>query len=723
MKSLKKLSRSGLGRGAHHHIVYINDEGGYGLSSTDHGHTHEIMFQPPTEPQMDEMGNEIAPGGPGGFFVMPAMDGHTHEIGEYSAKVSKKKEDEAQILSDVRELFKVGRELEADSLKKARESEDFYSGKHWDEQEKSRLESLGRCCVSINKIEKNVDAMCGIQRSERTDIRFVPQEGGDQLVADLLNVLTKHILNRCYYPREESAAFEDAVITGRGVLNVYVKFDTDLRGEIVVEKYPWADIVFGPHEKLDLSDCEYLIKHRWFSKAKIQQLWPDKAEDIERDYEDFVIDAPHVTYPYDQYGKSSNKVQSIGGDTVVDIAKKQYRILECWRKVYERGAVIANAQEDVFVSAYGWEERDLKSARTIPGFYVVEQNITKYRVTKIAGGVVLSDEFPAELPAEDFFVVPIYAKKRGHDFWGRVESAKDAQKYINKNFSLALDIGNRMSAAGYFIDSGTFVDNEKEKFKKLSTSPGFIVEVADVNRPPLRVEGAKFPGELIQLMQVGEAQVAELMNIDTTPNGANESGQLFQMRRTQKLLGSEFLFDNLSFAKQRLGRLLVKLIQKYYSPERILRIVRNVSTKEPVELAEQPIEEFQDEDILEMLNTTDLEYYDVEVTESTWSPSMRLATFQLLAEMAQAGQPIPPEAMLEFADMPQPVRQKLVSMLQQQQQAQGDAQQAKSDSEIQKTLIAQGQIPPEVQQKFLSQAPQQQTDLPPTEGDQAPGIM
>lgn len=723
MKSIKKLTRSGLGRGAHHHIVYLNEEGGYGACSTDMGHTHEIIFQPPMEAQVDEMGQEIAPASPGGFVVVPALDGHTHSIEEYVVKPAKKKEDEAQILSDVRELFKTARELEHESLKKAKESEDFYSGKHWDVQEKQRLEGLGRCCVSINKIEKNVDAMCGIQRSERTDIRFVPQEGGDQMVADLLNVVTKHILNRCYYHREESAAFEDAVITGRGVLNVYVKFDKDLRGEIVIEKYPWADICFGPHEKVDLSDCEYIVKHRWFSKAKIEQLWPDKSEDIQKDYEDFVIDSPHVTYPYDQYGRSDNKIQTIGEDAMIDIAKKQYRVLECWRKVYERSAVIANAQEDVFVSAYGWEPKDLKSARTIPGFYVVEQNITKYRVTKVAGGVVLSDEFPADLPADDFFVVPVYAKKRGGQFWGRVESAKDAQKYINKNFSLALDIGNRMSAAGYFIDAGTFVDNEKEKFKKLSTSPGFIIEVADSNRPPVRVEGAKFPGELIQLMQVGEAQVTELMNIDTLPNGANESGQLFQMRRTQKLLGSEFLFDNLSFAKQRLGRLLVKLIQRYYTPDRIVRIVRNVASKEPVQLAEQPVEEFEDQDILALLNTADLEYYDVEITESTWSPSMRLATFQLLAEMAQAGQPIPPEAMLEFADMPQQVRTKLMSMMQQQQQAAGSAEQAKADAEIQKTLIAQGQIPPEVQQRFLSQAPQQQQDLPPTEGDQAPGIM
>jgi len=334
--------------------------------------------------------------------------------------------------------------------------------------------------------------------------------------------------------------------------------------------------------------------------------------------------------------------------------------------------------------------------------------------------VVLSDESPADLPADDFFVIPVYAKKRGYQFWGKVESSKDAQMYINKNYSAALDVINKVAAYGWFIDSSTFPDNEKEKFKRMATSPGFVVELNDVNRPPVRVDGVKFPAEIINMMKIGEENVADQMNVLINPNGANESGSLFAQRRNQKLMGSEYLFDNLSFAKQKLGRLLVKLIQRYYTPDRILRIVRNANTKSPVEVAGQPLDEFSDGDIMQMLNTADLEHFDVEVTESNWSPSARLSTFMLLSEMAQAGQPIPPEALIEFADMPDNIRQKLTTMMAQQGQAQAQAQQATADAEIQKTLIAQGQIPPEVAQRFL-QTPQ--NDLPPTEPNQGPGIM
>jgi hypothetical protein len=149
--------------------------------------------------------------------------------------------------------------------------------------------------------------------------------------------------------------------------------------------------------------------------------------------------------------------------------------------------------------------------------------------------------------------------------------------------------------------------------------------------------------------------------------------------------------------------------------------VRNVASKDQLELGGQPVDEFSDEDIMMMLNTTDLEQYDVEVTESNWSPSMRLSTFMLLSELARSGQPIPPEALLEFADMPGDVRNKLVSMMAQQGQAQASADQAKADAEIQKTLIAQGQIPPAVQQKFLIQQPQE--EQPQSEPNVGPGIM
>jgi len=652
--------------------------------STDAGHTHELQVNPET----------------GEVYILPALDGHTHQLEDYVLKAKKKTQDQAEVLAEVRELYKTARDLEFESLEAGIESEEMYAGEQWDEAEKSRLEGLGRACVTINGIEKGIDQLTGTQRQERTDLRYLPVEGGDQRVADLLNICTKQILNQCFFPREESKSFEDACITGRGNWNVYVTFDKDLRGEIKVEKFPYTDIAYGPHEKEDLSDCEYLIKHRWYSKAKITQLWPEKAEDIERDYENLLDSKPSVGYSGDNYDHASPVAKMIGSDSIVDVAKKEYRVLECWRKFYVRGSVIVNAQDDFYYNAFGWEPKDLAAVRTIPGLVAIEQNQTKIRITKVAGGVVLSDENPADLPVDDFFVIPIYAKKRGNKFWGKVESAKDAQKYVNKNYSQSLDVGNKMASYGWFYDAGTFPDKEKEKFKQLSTSPGFVMEVNSVNSLPQKVEGSAFPTALVQLMEMGKNQVTDLINVSTMPNGANESGSMFMQRHTQKMQGSEYLFDNLAFAKQKLGRLLIKLIQKYYQPDRIVRLVRNANSREPQQIGGQDLAEFTDQEITDLLATTDLAEFDVETSESKWSPGMRMATFMLLKEMMEGGMQIPPESLFEFADIPSDVKQKLVGAMQAQQQGQAQAATETSDMEIQKTLIAQGIIPPAVAEKY-----------------------
>lgn len=714
MKVLKKTSRWGLGRAAHHHIVYCNHDAGTAVASTDAGHTHEIQYDPNT----------------GQYFVLPALDGHTHELEDYVVKEKRKKEDDAKIIAEIRELYRTGRDLERDSLEKAKEAEEMVRGDQWELTEKSRLQGLQRAAVTINLIEKNIDQLCGVQRQERSDIRFIPVEGGDQRIADILNICTKQILNQCYFPREESKVFEDAAIAGRGQFNVTINFERDLRGEICIEKFPYLDVVYGPHEKEDLSDCEYQIKHRWFSLAKIKQLWPDKAEDIERDYEHCAEFEPSVEYSGDNYLYGAPIAKMIGEDPIVDIARKEYRVLECWRKFYVKGSVIANPSEGFYFNAFGWDSKDLKAVQTIPGFFAVEQNQTKIRITKVAGTVVLSDENPADLPVDDFFVVPVYNKKRGNRFWGKVEAAKDAQKYVNKNYSQALDVGNKMASYGWFYDQGTFPDNEKEKFKRNATSPGFVMEVVDVNRPPVKVEGSKFPAELVQLMSLGKEQVADLLNIVTMPNGANESGNLFMQRHTQRMMGSEYLFDNLSFAKQKLGRLILKLIQRYYTPDRIIRLVRNANSREPQQIAGQELAEFTDQEIMDLLETADLGEFDVEVSESSWSPSARMATFVLLKEMIEAGFPVPPEAIFEFADIPADVKQKLLGQIQQQQAGQMEAEQATADAEIIKSLIGQGQIPPQVAEQYglspQGQLPPPQEDLPPqfnqAEGQPPPGI-
>lgn len=723
MKKLQKTDRVN----GHYHIAYLNDEDGYGVTTESAGHQHRIIYDPPREarepteaipPQIDPMtgmpainpetgmpdeGTPADPGDPGKptgtWIVEPAEDGHTHELVEYVVKQKKKKETDEEIINECLSLYKAGAELISDSKKKGYESERFYKGEQWDDKDKRHLESLSRACLTINEVGKNIDELCGYQMEERTDLRYLPQEGGDQVVADLLNILSKRLLDSCYYGREESKWFKDQAVVGFGSLLVYMDFKEDIRGEIKVERFPWDCVVYGPHEKEDLSDCEYEIRSKMHSKATLKMLYPKKAAKIEKSFDGFFekeiggkgkIAGENTDYHFAV--KIEDYPQTLDGNTqLVDIAKKEFRLVQCTRKIYEPVSVVVSEDENFFFTAFGWEDKDIEAIQTIPSFSVITQTKTRFRVTKFCGNVVLSDENPADLPVQDFFTVPVYAYRQRQEFWGKVEVAKDPQREINKRRSQTIDMMNRMSASFWFYDEDTFPDGEAERFRKNSSKPGAMFKVNSLTNKPVKEDGAAYPTALVEIMKMDQDNLQRLMNIMVLQGGANESGTMFLEKKKQRLTGNEFLFDNMAFAKQRLGKLLISLIQRYYDAERIYSIVNTQYKKQAFQLAGQDFKEFTKEQIVDLLENSDLTKNDVIVTESSFSPSTRLGVATVLFELMKNGAPIPPALPLEFIDIPDGIRSRITNTMAEQASQTAETAQNTSNTEIVKTLIAKGE--------------------------------
>lgn len=707
-KSLKKTDAVGFGRNVHDHLVYINEEKGVGaMSPAKDGHVHQVVwqpYQPPTEPQFDPMtGQMIAEGMPEvpeGWVISPhELDGHTHTLGEVPLKRAPKKELEETLVAEVHGLFRTARQIEGESFEKGKEADEFYDGDQWPHDKKTEREANNRACLVLNYAQHFINKLCGTQRRQRGDIKYAPVGEGDGRVADAYSYAAKHVQEQCFYEREEAKVFKDAAVPGRGLFNLYVNFERSLQGDIVVEHLPWFRAAFGEHEKEDLSDCEFLVKSRMYSLMKMKQLWPGKAEEIERDAEAFFEEpTAHMTYTGDQYAQSENRNQIIlGEDVLVDTVRKEYRVIECWRRKYEKVSVLVNLQDEFYLPAFRWNAKDIESVRLLPGFVVVERNLPKIRITKVAGSKVLSDEDPADLPVDDFFLVPVYNEKRGNKFYGKIEAIKDSQREVNYRRSQTVDIGNMMSSYGWFIDDTIFPENEREKFKKLINKPGFVITLTQLERQPARVEGSKFPSEIANLIDMSANTIAQFLDTTVEDAGANTSGSAIHQRQQQKMLGHEQLFDNLAFAKRKVGRLLLHMIRKYYSPERILRILKNRSVREEIKLGDQGLEDFSDQEIVSMLETADAADYDVAVVESTWSPTSRMATFSVLSDLMAKGAAIPPDLLIQLApDIPEAIRQKMLESLAAQSESDAQGAQAMADAEVEKTLAAKGIYTPRV---------------------------
>lgn len=760
---MQELKTTTPGPDGHYHIVYINTETGVGaMSPAKDGHTHELIYDPPRDPvepteevppQIDpmtgqpvidpqtgqpDMGQPATPGDPGkevGTWIvrpagagqsmdpqmqgappqmMPPQDLHDHEIIDYRTQTKEKSQPEKEVLEECLSLWREGLEIVKDPRKLGREAEDFYQGKQWEKDDERYLSGLNRAALTINEIAPNIDTLIGYQMEQRTDIRYLPQEGGDQRVADMLNVVVKKILDACYFTREETKVFKDQCLPGLGVFNVYMNFTDNIQGDIKVERFPWDDIVYGPHEKEDLSDCEYEVRSRMFSIAKLKQLFGKKADEIENSYKSYCGQYPDVEKndngingthtDYRSAVKLDDMPYTIDGTfPLVDVQKKQFRLAQVTRKMYKEVTVVFNQEENFFFTAYDWKEKDIAAASSLPGFQVISQLKTRMRITKFCGSVILSDENPADLPLHDFFTVPVYGYRQNGEFWGKVEAAKDPQRELNKRRSQAMDTMNRLGASVYYVEPETFIDkNEKERFKKNRSKPGSVFDVTDLNRKPHLEPGADFPAALVQIMQLDQENLQRLMNVVVEQAGANESGTLFLEKKKGRLTGNQFLFDNLSFAKQKLGKIIVPLIQRYYPPERLQRILNSQYSKQKFEIGGEDFSKFTKEEIIEMLEGADLLEYDVIVSESAFSASTRLGVAKVLFELINQGAQIPPELPLEFIDMPSDTRARITESLQQQNEQTAQTAADTSNSEITKTLIAKGQytVAPEKAQEL-----------------------
>jgi len=730
------------------HIVYLNAETETGkMSAAKDGHVQEIYYDPPREPrppapaippQIDPMTGAVAiiqnpetgemmpdpgtpedPGDPGKekgeWIVAPGgEDGHEHTIFDYRAKAKKVKESSKDILDECMSLWKEGLELTRESRKLGVESEGMYKGDaQWDPEVKKKLAGLDRAALTINEIAPAIDTLIGYQMEQRTDIRFLPQENGDQRVADMLNIVTKKVLDQCYFPREETKIFKDACVPGMGNFHVYMDFNESIQGNIKVERFPWEDIVYGPHEKEDLSDCEFEVRSRMYSLAKVTQMFPKKAKEIEksfRDYKSFQPDlgsrktGTHGDYRPNGSTESENLPYTVDGTfPLVDVQKKQFRVAQISRKTYQQVSVLFNQEDNFFFTAYDWDDADIMAAASIEGMQTISQLKTRMRITRICANVILSDENPAELPMHDFYTVPVYGYRQNGEYWGKVQIAKDPQRELNKRRSQMMDIMNRLGASVYYVDPETFVDkNELEKFKKNRSKPGSVFHVNDLGRTPQLEQGADIPASLMNIMQMDQQNLQRLMNVITEQGGANESGMMFMEKKKSRLVGNQILFDNLAFAKQKLGKIIVALIKEYYPAERLERLLNAQYSRSKFQVAGEDYGKFSSEEIVELLECADLMEYDVIVTESSFAPSTRLGIAQMLFDGISKGMDIPLDLPIEFIDAPAEIKTKIMERMQAQSDQMSQQATETSNTEIKKTAIASGgyTISPEEAQRM-----------------------
>ena len=528
----------------------------------------------------------------------------------------------------------------------------FYLGDQWEGADKTKLNEEGRPILTINKIRPVVKIIMGYQRQNQTDIRALPVEASDFAVTDVLNQTFKVILEP-NGAMATSLIFLDGLICGKGWGYLYLDNERnpyDLTGDLVFKHISPFHVFCDPWSvEPDLSDARYVIRYIKMTLPQLKRLYPKAADalNITNTVSAMTDEAPgrYKGYQSDPYGHAAAE-----NTAEANLRDDRLAVKECWYREYKREKFIYNTESGEFYPANLTDEvLDALTAR-VPTLKVLKRIIPRVRVATVAGGVELEDH---ESPIEGniYPLLPYYcdfvpsAQKNEWRYQGIVRSLIDPQQEKNKRRAQMLHIVNTSANSGWIMESGA-VQN-KGILEKFGSKPGIVIEV-NPGRKLDKIEPSNVPRAYTDLELMSDADIKQISNINPDMLGQYEktaSGIAVQMRQKQGITSIQEIFDNFSFMKKNLGKLLLHAIQSLYTPQKLMRIVGpNHQIEQKYQL---PMEV-----IVGLLSTKDLAHYDVSIDEAAASANYRMARFQQLLQLAQVMPGlIPPEILIEASDI------------------------------------------------------------------------
>ena len=499
-----------------------------------------------------------------------------------------------------------------------------YLGDQYTDKEKGALRRKGKPSLVINIAKKPVDLLSGFQRQNWADLKALPIEGADEQQADVYTQLFKWIFSTQGASHFVSQAFDDAVICGLGWIAPEIDYDRDLLyGDIrVMRESPLSVMVDPAANCADLSDAMYLLRHAWMSKVRAKSLFPEFSDLI------------------DKVGTGTSQ----GEFNAPQDTRQMVRILENWRKI--------RTTKKVALHRLTQEMVDIDEDTVLEGqenYRILDIPTTEIQLYTTLNEQEVIFNGPSPYGVAKFPLIPgfgYFCPSFPEWEWrvqGIIRILKDSQREKNKRRSQIMEAILSMPHGGWFVEKGS-VDDYAPLRKAGSTSR--IIEYNPGKPKPAPVEAPPISGPLIDLEQMHTADIRELgLNPDLLgivgERGAPAA--LGAMRQKQGITAVQMIFDNYAMAKKHLGRYLIDFTRHNWDTTKVERIIG------------QPIGfDFAQSG----------EYYDVAVDELVDSPTYRMANFMVLMQMVQQGYPIPPQLIIEMADIPPTIKAKILEGMQ-----------------------------------------------------------
>ena len=572
----------------------------------------------------------------------------------------------------------------ADWMEKSVHSYKFWSLDQWNEQTVQALQKEGRPALTIDRTRPILQGIIGQQITSRFQSVLLPRDhylgSTDRSMANSSSKVQKWAQQKGDYEQVESLAFQDTLVTGVGAIEMFISFDVDPDGRILIARVPWGMIGWDPSStQPNMEDATYIIRGKWLDLDEaISAFGEEQTEMIlgqaSREDDRPTSEIRESRTPYGIFAKSDMPSYNRRRNEVF-VWEKQ-----CFEKYYATRIIAPDIEQNRDGVAMAAQQ-----GQTIPRVEMFADASAAANVVKRLSMRIQSlnyelsgqpttpipmptylERFPRRvyyksfhtrndelqeitLPHTQFTYLFItafedWSKEEIRQFMGPMRQMEDPQTLSNKSLSQMVHIFTA-NPKGAIIYEKRLFNNPATAAQQWALATGMI----EANDGMLSNPRMKEPFRHLTT-QTSLRGIENILGIATSSVpaavGLSEAaflGQAQDIRRISgealsSLLGQQMKtqtvpFDSLRLYRKQMGRLLFSFVQNYMSEETLLRILD--PERDAVFL-----QSFRDENLLDE--------YDIVVEEAPSSPTERQQSFQIMAEsqfltsMQSMGIPLPP---------------------------------------------------------------------------------
>jgi hypothetical protein len=529
----------------------------------------------------------------------------------------------------------------------------FYTGEgHWDPATKAKLEAEGRPALTFNMVLAVINTALGEQLRRDVMFNFKPRRSGTRGVASILNKLTMQILQANRYKYVEFMTASDGLIQGRGYIDVRMKFEQHMQGEVAITSLDPTTVVLDPDAKeYDPATWNEVIITRWMSIDEIAGVYgKDKADSLQsRVASGESLRYDSVKFEEKTFGDGAMQGQTYVYDKTDDNRDiRSVRVVERQYYKWTPELMFVDPETgDMAEVPQGWSKKKAEKFAQQAQLFLHKRPGRKVRWTVSADHVLLFDDWSIY---KTFTVVPFFPYFRRGQPFGMMSNLIGPQEYLNKTRSQELHIVNTTANSGWTLEEGTLVNMTTDELQQRGAETGLILEHARGSNPPQKIQPNSVPSGLDRISEKAAYSIREISGVNDGMMGfaaPSVSGVALDRKTTQGQVQLEVPATHQELTRRLVAEKVLELIQDFYTEERVVQITHGGRPDaEPEQVIINAID-----DAGMLVNDVSEGRYDVVISTTPRRENYDEGQFAELMDMRMNGVTIPDTVIIRHSDL------------------------------------------------------------------------